>query len=197
MRDACAIIGNRSHFLASPPVVSFAADLLLPAAGDTGSRALAESHDDLGTAAKEAMADAAFEDAARTSDWGPSTGLRKAAATAEEVLSTPERSTNEARHADESDERQRRLAVFASTDGAPSPNANPTCGRCANGCPSKTYTVPGSGGPMVASTCSYVGYDTRIAVYQGSSCASLTCLGEFCRGDGVVTRCAGCFASWG
>jgi hypothetical protein len=190
LRDACACICNRSHSLASPPVVSFAADLPLSLA-DTGSRALAESHDDLGAAAREAKADAAWEDAARN----PSTGLRKESATATKVISAPERSTNEARHADGNDGRQRRLAVFASTDGAPSPNGNPTCGKCDNGCPSKTYTVPGSGGRMVASTCSYIGYDTRIVVYQGTSCASLTCIGEFRREDASYALAV--FASWG
>jgi hypothetical protein len=144
---------------------------------DTGSRALAESPD-LGAAAEGAKADAAFEDS------DPSTNLRKVAKTAEKVHPAPERSTKGARHEDGS-EQQRRLdvAVSGSTIEAPSPSGNPTCGFCDNGCESKTYTVVGSGGPMVASTCGYVGFDTRIIVYEGSSCAALTCIGERRRGE--------------
>jgi hypothetical protein len=36
---------------------------------------------------------------------------------------------------------------------------------------------------MVASTCSYGNYDTRIIVYEGMSCPALTCIGEFQRRD--------------
>jgi hypothetical protein len=76
-----------------------------------------------------------------------------------------------------------RVSVHGSTAGAPFPSGQPSCGQssgCENGCPSKTYTVVGTGDEMVATTCSLASYDTRIVLYKGSSCASLTCIGA-CR----------------
>jgi hypothetical protein len=162
--------------------------------GDVGGRVLAESHDP-GAAAKEAKADAAFEDVARTAKAGgewkesdPSTILRKTqAATTEKAFSTSERSTKGARH-EVTSEQQRRLevTVSGSTVGAPWATGNPTCSDRANGGSSKTYTVVGTGGPMVASTCASNcasnQFNPKIIVYNGSSCASLTCIGELHRG---------------
>ena len=78
------------------------------------------------------------------------------------------------------------LSVSGSTDGAPFPTSNPVCGEsfCANGCPSRTYTVVGTGERMVASTCSSATvFDTQIYVYEGTECGALTCLGECSAGD--------------
>jgi hypothetical protein len=188
LRGACAFILRRDWLSHSLPIFCCVS-------GDTGGRVLAESHDP-GAAAKEAKADASFEDVARTAKAGgewkesdPSTILRKTrAATTEKAFSASERSKKEAWH-EVASEQQRRLdvTVSGSTVGAPWPTGNPTCGDCANGCSSKTYAVVGTGGPMVASTCGSNCYSNdflpRIIVYKGSSCASLTCIGELHRGE--------------
>lgn len=140
-----------------------------------GSRVLALSHD---LVAETERVDA-LEDAA-------SLEVPKATATRTVVASE---SSTKASHGFENEQRRLDVSVSGNTAGAPSPAGYPLCGECANGCPSKTYAVVGTGGEMTATTCgleygsdyesgSRPGYDTRIVVYEGSSCSSLRCIGE-------------------
>lgn len=72
--------------------------------------------------------------------------------------------------------------VRGSTDGAPSPVGNPECSiRCTNGCPSRWYTVTGSGGFMSASTCNkgVSEFAATINVFLGF-CKNLRCLSTLC-----------------
>jgi hypothetical protein len=81
---------------------------------------------------------------------------------------------------------QQTLNANGTTEGADRPYGLPFCtderGRqyCSVGCPSKFYTVVGTGGNMTASTCEGVLWDTRLTVREGSTrsrCSALTCIG--------------------
>jgi hypothetical protein len=57
------------------------------------------------------------------------------------------------------------------------------CGSCSVHCLSKFYTVTGTGGEMIASTCGGItNYPARLVVREGStdsSCPDLLCIGTF------------------
>jgi hypothetical protein len=64
----------------------------------------------------------------------------------------------------------------ARTPSPPPVTSTPYCAGCSSECPSKWYTVRGTGGEMLASTCGYAAYDTRIIVLAGQ-CGALSCVG--------------------
>jgi hypothetical protein len=87
------------------------------------------------------------------------------------------------------EEDRRRLETASDsgdTTGAALPYGLPFCTSeygytsCNIGCPSKFYTVAGTGGDMTASTCGGATWDTLLYVRAGStnlSCSELTCVG--------------------
>jgi hypothetical protein len=83
---------------------------------------------------------------------------------------------------------QQTLSATNSTAGAALPYGLRFCADergveyCQIGCPSKFYTVAGTGGNMTASLCGGADWDTLLVVRQGStnsSCSELTCVGMY------------------
>jgi hypothetical protein len=88
---------------------------------------------------------------------------------------------------------QQRTSINGSTLEAPSPYGLSLCFDetgsplriwCSVGCPSRFYTVHGTGETMTASTCGGASFNTCLIVREGStnsSCALLNCAGMFSR----------------
>jgi hypothetical protein len=66
--------------------------------------------------------------------------------------------------------------IFGSTNPATLDDDAPTCSNIEVDSPGVWYAVLGTGERLLASTCFGSDYDTKLHIYQGSSCASLECV---------------------